>query len=158
MVKREFALSSDFPLPSFDPWAYAANGGTLDIEGGGDGLVIVAEIILHDEEDILRGGESAVAALPLLPALRAQLGEVVHQALLFFGSGLGDALALLQLAVHLLESLRPSPPFRPDQLQLTSTTGLGKSMLTADVCDKKCENIAKIPSLLIWFYKKCLTL
>lgn len=26
------------------------------------------------------------------------------------------------------------------------------------ICDKKCENIAKIRSILIWVYKKCLTL
>ena len=59
------------------------------------------EVVLHDEEDILRGGEAAVLMFSLLPALRAQLGEVVHQALLFLGGGLGDALALLQLAEHL---------------------------------------------------------
>ncbi len=39
------------------------------------------EVVLHDEEDILGGGEAAVLMLPLLPAFRAQLGEVVHQAL-----------------------------------------------------------------------------
>ena len=39
--------------------------------------------------------------LPLLPAFRAQLGEVVHQALLFLGGGLSDTLVLLQLAEHL---------------------------------------------------------
>ena len=49
------------------------------------------KVILHDEEDILGGGEAAVAAFPLLPALRAQLGEVVHQALLLLGGGFGDA-------------------------------------------------------------------
>ena len=59
------------------------------------------EVILHDEEDVLSGGETTVLALPLLPALRTQLGEVVNQALQFLGRGLGYALALLQLAEHL---------------------------------------------------------
>ena len=35
------------------------------------------QVVLHDKEDVLRGGEAAVAAFPLLPALRAQLVEVV---------------------------------------------------------------------------------
>ena len=39
------------------------------------------EVVLHDEEDVLRGGEAFVLAFPLLPAFWAQLGEVVHQAL-----------------------------------------------------------------------------
>ena len=67
------------------------DGGALHVEGGGDGLVVVAEVVLHDEEDVLGGGEVLVLALPLLPALGAQLGEVVHQALQFFGRGLADA-------------------------------------------------------------------
>ena len=75
------ALSISFCSLSFtllDPCPHASYRHAFHIKDGGDGLVIEMEVVLHDEEDILRGGEAAVLMFPLLPALRSQLGEVFH--------------------------------------------------------------------------------
>ena len=38
------------PLPFFGLWAHAADRGALYIEGGGDSLVIIVKVILHNEK------------------------------------------------------------------------------------------------------------
>jgi len=69
-------------LPRFNSWAQGAKRGGLDAKNLCDGVVIVVEIILKDQEHVLRGGEWGIGMLPLTPTFGAQLGEVVYQTLL----------------------------------------------------------------------------
>ncbi len=43
---------------SFDSGAHAADGWTFQVEDCGDGLVVVAEIVLQNQEDVLGGERS----------------------------------------------------------------------------------------------------